>query len=133
MTTRVVLSTRCPLGRRARRRLTLCARKAGHRRLVEDVAFRVLAAGNVPDHRTIGDFRQRHLAALQGLFEQVLRLARELGAPRVGRVALGRHEDQGERLEAQGDELRTHAGETTAPARRGAPLAGPGRGGGCGR
>ena len=59
-----------------------------HRRLVEDVAFRVLAAGNVPDHRTIGDFRKRHLLALQGFFEQVLRLARELGAPRVGRVAV---------------------------------------------
>src|SRR5712691_218896 len=58
------------------------------RRLGEDVAFRVLAAGNEPDFRTIADFRKRHLAALQGFFEQVLRLARELGAPRVGRVAL---------------------------------------------
>lgn len=58
------------------------------RRLVEDVGFRVLAAGNEPDFRTIADFRKRHLAALKGLFEQVLRLARELGAPRVGRVAL---------------------------------------------
>ena len=58
------------------------------RRLVEDVAFRVLAAGNEPDFRTIADFRKRHLTALRGFFEQVLRLARELGAPRVGRVAL---------------------------------------------
>ena len=58
------------------------------RRLVEDVAFRVLAAGNQPDFRTIADFRKRHLAPLQGFFEQVLRLARELGAPRVGRVAI---------------------------------------------
>ena len=58
------------------------------RRLVEDVGFRVLAAGNEPDFRTIADFRKRHLAALKGFFEQVLRLARELGAPRVGRVAL---------------------------------------------
>lgn len=58
------------------------------RRLFEDVAFRVLAAGNEPDFRTIADFRQRHLAALKGLFAQVLRLARELGAPRVGRVAV---------------------------------------------
>ena len=58
------------------------------RRLLEDVAFRVLAAGNEPDFRTIADFRKRHLAALRGFFEQVLRLARELGAPRVGRVAL---------------------------------------------
>lgn len=58
------------------------------RRLVEDVAFRVLAAGNQPDFRTIADFRKTHLTALKGFFEQVLRLARELGAPRVGRVAL---------------------------------------------
>jgi transposase len=58
------------------------------RRLVEDVAFRVLAAGNEPDFRTIADFRKRHLTAVRGFFEQVLRLARELGAPRVGRVAL---------------------------------------------
>jgi transposase len=58
------------------------------RRLVEDIAFRVLAAGNEPDFRTIADFRKTHLPALQGFFEQVLRLARELGAPRIGRVAL---------------------------------------------
>ena len=58
------------------------------RRLLEDIAFRVLAAGNTPDFRTIADFRQLHLPALSGLFEQVLRLARELGAPRLGRVAL---------------------------------------------
>jgi transposase len=58
------------------------------RRLAEDVAFRVLAAGNAPDFRTIADFRKTHLTALRGFFEQVLQLARELGAPRVGRVAL---------------------------------------------
>jgi len=58
------------------------------RRLIEDVPFRVLAAGNEPDFRTIADFRKRHLGALKGFFEQVLRLARELGAPRVGRVAV---------------------------------------------
>jgi transposase len=58
------------------------------RRLVEDVAFRVLAAGNTPDFRTIADFRKTHLVALQGFFEQVLRLAHALGTPRVGRVAL---------------------------------------------
>jgi hypothetical protein len=47
-----------------------------------------LAAGNEPDFRTIADFRKRHLAALQGFFEQVLRLPRELSVPQVGRVAL---------------------------------------------
>ena len=58
------------------------------RRLVEDVGFRVLAAGNTPDFRTIADFRKAHLAALKGFFEQVLRVARDLGTLRVGRVAL---------------------------------------------
>ena len=38
------------------------------KRLQEDVAFRVLAAGNEPDFRTISDFRKIHLAALEGLF-----------------------------------------------------------------
>jgi transposase len=63
------------------------SRRIQHR-LVEDIAFRVLAAGNAPDFRTIADFRKTHLPALRGCFEQVLRLAREMGAPRVGRVAL---------------------------------------------
>lgn len=58
------------------------------RRLIEDVAFRVLAAGNAPDFRTIADFRKIHLAALEALFTQVLRLAREAGALQVGRVAI---------------------------------------------
>ena len=58
------------------------------RRLLEDIPFRVLAAGNEPDFRTIADFRKTHLPALQGFFEQVLHMARELGAARVGRVAL---------------------------------------------
>ncbi|MGH9431471.1 MAG: IS1182 family transposase [Terriglobia bacterium] len=57
-------------------------------RLVEDVAFRVLAAGNEPDFRTIADFRKMHLEVLQGLFEQVLKMALELGAMKLGRVAL---------------------------------------------
>ena len=58
------------------------------KRLQEDVAFRVLAAGNEPDFRTISDFRKIHLGRLQGLFEQVLRMALELGAMKLGRVAM---------------------------------------------
>ena len=57
-------------------------------RLVEDVPFRVLAAGNQPDFRTISDFRKIHLEALEQLFQQVLRLALEAGAVKLGRVAL---------------------------------------------
>ena len=58
------------------------------RRLVEDIAFRVLAADNQPNFRTISDFRKIHLKTLEGLFEQVLKIALEAGALRVGRVAL---------------------------------------------
>ena len=58
------------------------------RRLIEDVAFRILAAGNEPDFRTISEFRRIHLKALEGLFVQVLELARKLGAMKLGRVAI---------------------------------------------
>src|SRR5881392_979736 len=58
------------------------------KRLVEDVAFRVLAAGNQPDFRTIANFRKLHLKALEELFQQVLRLVLEVGALKLGRVAL---------------------------------------------
>jgi transposase len=43
------------------------------RKLHEDVAFRVLAAGNFPAHRTIRDFRACHLQELSALFVQVVR------------------------------------------------------------
>jgi transposase len=58
------------------------------KRLVEDVAFRVLAAGNTADFRTLSDFRKIHRKALEGLFEQVLRLALKAGAIKLGRVAI---------------------------------------------
>jgi hypothetical protein len=56
--------------------------------LQEDIGFKVLAAGNEPDFRTISDFRKIHLEALQGLFEQVLEMALESGAVKLGRVSL---------------------------------------------
>ncbi len=58
------------------------------KRLSEDIAFRVLAAGNEPDFRTISEFRRIHLKALEGLFVQVLQLALKLGAMKLGRVAI---------------------------------------------
>jgi transposase len=66
------------------------------KRLVEDVAFRVLAAGNQPDFRTISDFRKLHLQALEELFQQMLRLTLETGTMKLGRVAL-----DGSKLKAQ--------------------------------
>src|SRR5580704_7104166 len=58
------------------------------KRLQEDVPFKVLAAGNEPDFRTISDFRKIHIETLQNLFEQVLAMALECGAVKVGRVTV---------------------------------------------
>jgi transposase len=57
-------------------------------KLYEDVAFRVLAAGNFPAHRTIRDFRAFHLKELSDLFVQVVRLAREMGLVKLGTIAV---------------------------------------------
>ncbi|HEC02711.1 MAG TPA: IS1182 family transposase [Phycisphaerales bacterium] len=54
----------------------------------ESVPFRVLAAGQHPDHDTICAFRKRHLGALSGLFVQVLDICREAGLAKLGHVAL---------------------------------------------
>ena len=58
------------------------------RHLHEDIAFRVLAANNTPDFRTISDFRKDHLEALGGLFLQVLELCQQAGLVKLGHVAL---------------------------------------------
>src|SRR6202521_2778726 len=44
------------------------------KRLQEDIAFRVLAAGNVSPFRTIWSFRKLHLDTLKEMPRQVLRL-----------------------------------------------------------
>ncbi|MCW5610352.1 MAG: IS1182 family transposase [Rubrivivax sp.] len=58
------------------------------KKLHEDVAFRVLGAGNFPAHRTIRDFRAFHLKELSELFVQVVRLAREIGLVKLGTIAV---------------------------------------------
>jgi len=58
------------------------------RKLHEEVAFRVLAAGNFPGHRTIRDFRAFHLLELSQLFVQVVRLGREMGLVKLGTIAV---------------------------------------------
>ena len=57
-------------------------------RLHEDIAFRVLAANNTPDFRTISDFRKDNLDALSGRFVQVLALCQQAGLVKLGHVAL---------------------------------------------
>src|SRR5271165_3580816 len=51
-------------------------------------AFRFIAANDHPDHDTIATFRRRFLKEIEGLFVQVLELAREMGMLRMGTVAL---------------------------------------------
>jgi transposase len=82
--------------------------------LVEDVAFRVLAAGNQPDFRTVSDFRKQHLQALEDLFQQVLRLTMQ-------------------REQAQGHELREDGGDGKTAARGSAKVVAPSGSHGQGR
>jgi transposase len=54
----------------------------------DSVAFRFVAANQHPDHDTIAAFRRRFLPQIEGLFVQVLLLAREMGLLKLGTVAL---------------------------------------------
>jgi transposase len=54
----------------------------------QDVAFRVICAGHLPDHTTVARFRQQFAEAAAGLFAQVLVLCARLGMGQVGTVAL---------------------------------------------
>jgi transposase len=56
--------------------------------LERDMGFRVVVANQQPDFRTICRFRAEHEEALEKLFGRVLRLCREAGLVRVGKVAL---------------------------------------------
>ena len=58
------------------------------RKLEEDVAFRLLAAGNFPQHRTLCEFRRRHLEEFGGLFVEVVGVAREMGVVRFGTLSI---------------------------------------------
>jgi hypothetical protein len=58
------------------------------RRCQEDIAFRVLAANQIPDHVTIARFRARHEQALAGFLVESLKLCAAVGMVQVGTVAL---------------------------------------------
>src|SRR5580704_7306530 len=49
-----------------------------------DVAFRVICAGNLPDHSTVARFRADFAEAVAGFFTEVLVLCARLGMGRVG-------------------------------------------------
>jgi transposase len=54
----------------------------------QDVAFRVICAGDVPDHVTIHRFRAEFSNAVAALFAQVLMLCARLGLGQLGTIAL---------------------------------------------
>lgn len=58
------------------------------RRLVEDVAYRVVAVNQTPDHATLARFRRRHQDAIAGVFGQVLGLCVTAGLIDAGVVAI---------------------------------------------
>lgn len=58
------------------------------RRLIEDVAYRVIAVNQQPDHATLARFRHRHQDAIAGLFGQVLGLCVKAGLVDAGVVAI---------------------------------------------
>jgi transposase len=69
-----------------------CVGVASSRRIekktYEDIAFRVIAAGQHPDHTCVSEFRRQHLDVLAGLFAQVLALCQKAGLVKLGHVAL---------------------------------------------
>jgi transposase len=100
-------------------------------KLEDDVAYRVLAVGSFPAHRTIAEFRQHHLAAFEALFVQVVAIAREAGVVQLGALAVdgskvnasaskhkamsyGRMRDEERRLREQIAALTTQAEATDA-------------------
>ncbi len=58
------------------------------KRCERDAAYRVIVGDDVPDFRTISDFRKLHLPELQGLFVDVLKLCAQAGLVKVGLVSL---------------------------------------------
>ena len=65
---------------------------------IEDIAYRVIAANQVPDHCTIARFRQRHETALAGLFGEVLGLCARAGLVSERGARGRRDEDPRQRL-----------------------------------
>ena len=54
----------------------------------ENVAFRILAAGQRPSHRSLSRFRQQHIDAFASIFAQVVQIAGETGIAKMGTLAV---------------------------------------------
>src|SRR3954453_18458447 len=58
------------------------------RRCQVDVACRIIVGDDIPDFRTISDFRKTHQDRLEALFVEVLKLCAAAGLAKVGTIAL---------------------------------------------
>jgi transposase len=54
----------------------------------ERLTFRVIVGDDIPNFRTISDFRKEQLKELEGLFIQVLQLCQKAGLVKLGHIAL---------------------------------------------
>jgi transposase len=101
------------------------------RAILEDVPFRVLAAGEHPHFTTINEFRATHRATFAGLFQQVLEECMSAGLVKLGHVAIDgtkmkanaskhkamsydRMAKEETRLKAEVEQLISHAEEVDA-------------------
>jgi transposase len=75
----------------------------------QDVAFRVICGGNLPDHSTIARFRAGFAGAVTVLFGEVLILCARLGMGKLGTVAL-----DGSKVRANASKAANRTGETLA-------------------
>jgi transposase len=96
------------------------------KRCYVDVACRVIVGEDIPDFRTISDFRKIHLARLETLFVEVLKLCALAGLAKVGTIALdgtkvkanaSRHKAMSyDRMKAEEERLRQEIAKLLAEA-----------------
>ena len=104
-----------------------CSSRRTARRLEEDVASRMLAAGDFPQRRTVCEFRHRHLDDFRALFVEVVRVARAMGLARFGALSVDgtkvranaskRKAMSYERMQKEEARLEREVGELLAAAR----------------
>ena len=86
-------------------------------RILEDIAFRVLAAGNAPDFRTIADFRKQHLPELEKRIEGYVAKGRQQHGERRG-CPRGPLPKGATRVERMKRKLQTEVGAAIYAARK---------------
>src|SRR5436305_11714195 len=97
------------------------------RRCQVDVACRIIVGEDIPDFRTISDFRKTHLDRLETLFVEVLKLCALAGLAKVGTIApdgtkvkadASRHEAMSyDRMKAEEARLKQEIAQLLADAR----------------